>query len=580
MKEIILPGTGKAAREFVLEVAAEINRLVGLGATAISAAVAAAKKATLPSGVTSRSAYITAAIVAAMDEHCRYCVRHGLTGKLEPRTFKRYFPTMEFHPMSPEAAITDFERYVKFVTGYRVVKSMNRSLANALLASPDLKDNLYHLTRIFEFPIPVMNKDGKGFTPLDEGFNLKSAATRNSAYYCGPSIDRYVSLSQAKDIIEKVFKEFCFDSTHKQSKVHAIARLLTPYCQGLMGFQARSPLWIFQANRSRAGKDYCAAIAPLVFMGSAPEDAPLDQDDSENKRRITASIIAGHRFMHFANCRINLDQCPSLESAVTAKVWVDRVIGSSENIKMANEIIFSLSFNGSFTLSPDMGNRCRRIKLFLHPDVNPSKRLFADLHEWLTSENGRRDVIAALHALVENWIKIPPSKRPSPIFTSFPEWGEVVGGIMLAAGYDSPCDDDPEDKKSVVREWEEEIHDLTNTIGKKDSTTYFEPKDVMDKFVKTDPKFKNVMDRYDDENAYCRVLGRKLRQYAGKELGGGLKIDLDNGDLSRPKYRFHPAPLPPPPPPAPASGTPATPGKPPKPGKPPNPAVNLDPFSV
>jgi hypothetical protein len=341
-----------------------------------------------------------------------------------------------------------------------------------------------------------------------------------------------------------------------------------------MGFQARSPLWIFQANRSRAGKDYCAAIAPLVFTGNAHEDAPLDQDDSENKRRITAAIIAGHRFTHFANCRINLDQCPSFEQAITAKVWVDRIIGSSENIKMANEIIYSVSFNGSFALSPDMGNRCRRIKLFLHPDIDPNKRPFDDLHEWLTSENGRRDVIAALHALVENWIKIPPAKRPAPVFTSFPEWGEVVGGIMLAAGYDSPCDPDPEDTKSVVREWEEEIHDLTNTIGKKDPVTFYEPKDVMDKFVKTDPKFKNVMDRYDDDSAYCRVLGRKLRQYAGKELGGGLKIDLDNGDPSRPKYRFHPAPPPPPPPAATASGSTPPSGKPPKPAK------VFDPFSL
>ena len=47
---------------------------------------------------------------------------------------------------------------------------------------------------------------------------------------------------------------------------------------------------------------------------------------------------------------------------------------------------------------------------------------------------GRRKVIAALAALVRHWKGLPAKDRPKPPFTSFPEWGEVVGGIMIACG--------------------------------------------------------------------------------------------------------------------------------------------------
>jgi len=35
--------------------------------------------------------------------------------------------------------------------------------------------------------------------------------------------------------------------------------------------------------------------------------------------------------MHFANCKVDLDKCESLEAAVTAKFWRDRLIGTSES---------------------------------------------------------------------------------------------------------------------------------------------------------------------------------------------------------------------------------------------------------
>jgi hypothetical protein len=50
----------------------------------------------------------------------------------------------------------------------------------------------------------------------------------------------------------------------------------------------------------------------------------------------------------------------------------------------------------------------------------------------------RNKVLSALYSLINNWF-INGCPDGSVPFTSFPEWARVCGGIMEAAGYDSPC---------------------------------------------------------------------------------------------------------------------------------------------
>jgi hypothetical protein len=565
-KPIILPGTGKSMQAFVQQVGDEINSLVEdtsafiAGTAKTLAAVppspspsptvpaAPMAPATTPPPAPGGSTATPTKWEVALKHGCWICVRHGLTGKLQPSSFSQYFLTMRFHPMSADAAITDFEKHVSFVTAYNVVKSINRSQASALLASPDLKDRLYHITRFFEFPIPV--RDGKK-PPLYLLPGLHLNRTKGDfgkkAYFCGPDVEFYMSPSDATKLIDYIFDKFEFEPTHlRQSRAHAIARLITPFCQGLMGLHAKSPLWIFQANRSRAGKDYCAAITPLVYTGNAYEDAPLDEDDSENKRRITAAIISGHRFMHFANCKHDLDQCKNLEAAVTAKFWTDRVIGTSESIQMSNEIIYSLSYNGNLKLSDDLANRARRIKLHLPKGIPANSRSFTDLHGFVSCESGRRKVIAAIRALVDNWIKgdptkgVPPMKAGSKVFTSFPEWSRVVGGVMEAAGYPNPCEQDPDDKISTRTTWEDDICTMAEIIGKAEPKVGIETADIVDKYVKKNPVLKATMDEYSSEIAYKHELGQQLKKVAGINLGGGLMVEIHPKSGARTKYIFHP----------------------------------------
>lgn len=260
-------------------------------------------------------------------------------------------------------------------------------------------------------------------------------------YYSDAKLKHYISLNEAKELIELIFSEFHF--VDKQSKCHAIERLLTPYCQTLMGWRKRSPLWVFAANRPRAGKDYLAMITPLVHAFYPIQDPPLEDDD-ETKRRITAALMSGRRFMHFANCRRDLDN-PSLEAALTTEYWTDRIIRSSSEATVPNEIIFSLSYNHDWNITPDLVARLRMIRLEnKRVDANARRFRTKYLHDLVTmfdpgknapgdSANTkicRRNILAALNALTRNWVANFGLGTGGRKLASYPEWSEVGGGEL------------------------------------------------------------------------------------------------------------------------------------------------------
>ena len=79
----------------------------------------------------------------------------------------------------------------------------------------------------------------------------------------------------------------------------------------------------------------------------------------------------------------------------------------------------------------------RQIELaFSEEDANNRRFESEFLHEEI---KGRRaEILSAVAALYRNWAEKGFPKGPTP-FTSYPEWAQVVGGVMAAAGLGDPC---------------------------------------------------------------------------------------------------------------------------------------------
>jgi len=450
-----------------------------------------------------------------------------------------------FRAVKPGRFITLAERYI--VPGNRVAigkgenvvfefqpKSMTADLANTVLQSPILEDSLLNINRIFTVPLPIMHNDGLTFPKKGYDIRFQSWLPYNSPEIINPTM----SLEEAKKIIYEILKEFVFKTN--QDYINAIAGLITPFLRGLYPkFNCRTPVFFYLANRERAGKDYLAGITGIVYEGAALEEPPIcnsehkGNSDDELRKKILAAFLAGRKRLHFVNNKGYLDNSV-FEAIITTEKFSDRLLGKNESPIFDNELEISLSGNVGIGFTPDLANRARFAKLFLEiEDANARKFERPNLHKWVL-EN-REIILSAIYALIRNWIE--KGKPDGSInFASFPDWARICGGIMEAAGYDSPCTPDKEslnlggdsettDMKRLFELCYEKSPDIPLTKGRIRQLIEFEE----DIFSYLDPTKRSDQTKF----------GNKINKFVGRVLSDIKMIVKDSSvRSSRQEYIF------------------------------------------
>ncbi len=378
----------------------------------------------------------------------RLFVRHDQVVEIRDVQVAPRLTTVAFSTVKPARAITLTERFAEVGVLRKDERgeqefhaaSMLKATAEIMLASPQFREELPRIDRILDVPIPIRGDDGviryprPGYDPEFLTYLSPSAPTLGE-----------MPLEEARRLFRGMYEEFCFKDP--QSVVHALAAMITPFCRGLYGrWNARTPVFLYKANRERAGKDYLANLVAIVFEGRCREDAPLNSDVPESRKKFTSALVSGRRGLHMANCRGHIDNA-AFEMLATAEVWVDRLLGENTEVTIPNELELSLSANTGLTYTADFANRCRIVALhYEEEDANARRFRQPDLHGWVRSNRDR--IVSALAALVRHWDHKGRPAGPTP-FTSFPLWARTVGGIMAAAGLGDPCLPMPDENAAI-----------------------------------------------------------------------------------------------------------------------------------
>jgi len=365
-----------------------------------------------------------------------------------------------FQEISPARFITFIEKFAKLGIWVKSKengnvffkeKSISQQTATIVLQSEIIENFLPKIKRIFQFPMPIIIDNQLIFPKKGYDSRLDSWLP-----YESPQINPAMPLEEAKKIIDYLFKEFCFEkrNDHEYSddngeyyRLNAIAGLLTPFIRGLYSrFTVRTPLFFYLGNRPRIGKDTTANISGAVFEGQLIQDPKIGSGTTheELRKNIFSNILFGRKRMHFANCDGYIGH-GIFEEYLTTEFINDRLLGGNKTALLPNEIDFSLSGNTGIRYSEDIQMRSKFVKLFLEGE-NVNSRKFENpyLEQWVLKKENREKVLSALFSLVKNWFNNNQPKGKE-IFTSFPEWAEICGGIMECAGYKNPChpDKDP-----------------------------------------------------------------------------------------------------------------------------------------
>jgi DNA polymerase I-like protein with 3'-5' exonuclease and polymerase domains len=433
-----------------------------------------------------------------------------------------------FHPITPVEAGTNLEQYLQTGRLKRdgagdevfVPQSLRREAASYLLSALQLLERLPKVTRILDTPLPIL-KDNKIVYPKP-GYNADLKCYINPQ---SPVLSE-INFDDGLQLIEELLDDFCF--ADDQAKTNAVAKLMSPYCRGLMGWSARMPLWVFEANRERSGKDYLCELLHIVHEGRSSSH-PAFENDAELRKKITSALLAGARRMHFGNVRGHVAS-KALEQAITSKHWEDRILGGNQNQTFPNEIEFSMSTNVGTTWTPDLEHRMIIIDLFLARE-NPNDRTFKhpNLHQW--ARERRPEILSTLAAFIRRW---DAAGRPdgSASFASFPEWAKVVGGIMEACNLGTPRQPSNRGKMTGGDETTEDMKTLYRAAHEQFDSEWASKKQLYEL-----AKQLELFSWWDIEDRKGQTaFGKAINRFNGRHLGG-IVLEAGGAKNNR-RYRF------------------------------------------
>jgi hypothetical protein len=448
-----------------------------------------------------------------------------------------YNGIVEIHP---NRFVSMIERYFrpytvvmsKGGTTSNLYKSLSPINASIVMCADDFRDKMPAIHRIFNVPLPIL-KDKELLFPR-RGYDKRFGSFLPPD--CPMISQPAMTLEEAKQVLNDIYKEFCFKD--EQSKTNAIAALLTPFLRGLFPkFTTRTPVMIYDANRERCGKDYCANLTGLLYEGVALEESALSTGDKgsnsneELRKKLFTAMLMGRKRMHFANNKGHINSA-IFEGVTTMDTFSDRLLGHNKSYSLPNEMDFSLSGNVGMTLTPDLMNRSIFIELFLEQE-NANGRVFSNpnLHGWML--DNRDYVLSALYSLVRNWFALGAPAGSIP-FASFPEWSRICGGIMESAGLGNPCK--REDTKVMITDSQtQDIKTLFEICYEKYPNTFITREQIVDLIKEHGDVFGyvNFEDRAGQINFWLH-----FRRYVGRVFSE-IKL-YDDGALrsARTKYRF------------------------------------------
>lgn len=441
-------------------------------------------------------------------------------------------------PLTPERFISSIEKHIQPIIKrsnpqgiYVKKKSLTYQDAKIVLNSEQFQNKINPIKMILPFPMPCLKGNKIIFPKKKYDKDFCSWLSEDS-----PNTNLDMKLEDAKELLNKIHKEFCFEKPNDMT--NAIASLITPACRLFYDDKyARTPAFFWKANRERAGKDYGAHIRTLVYSGVAEESSPISsgkggEDGNELRKKLISMLRSGKIFFHSANNKGHLSSAV-FESFLTASQITDRILGKSELLNLSNPLEISLSGNVGISYSADLRNRCKFINLFLEIE-NANSRTFEtpNLHSFIKKNRGL--ILSAIFSLIKNWVDdgCPSGKIP---FTSFPEWSRVVGGIMESAGYNNPCSEDSELLNIYGDSETQDFKNLFEMIYEKHPNKWLTKQQIKDLVKDND---ENLFGYYDfDKKGDQTKFALKFFRYVGRILSD-IKMSVRDSSVRSSRQRF------------------------------------------
>jgi hypothetical protein len=214
-----------------------------------------------------------------------------------------------------------------------------------------------------------------------------------------------------------------------------LASLLTPLAR--YAFEGPAPLFAIDANVRGSGKSMLADCVGRIVCGRSLARTSAPNDDEEARKKITSIALVGEPLVLIDNIAGTLG-CASLDAALTATTWTDRLLGKSQ---MTGELPLStvwFATGNNLVFAADTARRALHIRLESQLERPEDRGDFRhpDLLSWVTA-NRHRLAVAALTLLRAYHVAGRPAMDIKP-WGSFEEWSRLVRHAVVWCGLSDP----------------------------------------------------------------------------------------------------------------------------------------------
>lgn len=192
------------------------------------------------------------------------------------------------------------------------------------------------------------------------------------------------------------------------------------------------PAYFISANSRGSGKSTLMGMISTAATGVPASAAAWSSSDEERRKALLAYLASGTPYIAWDNLPLGAAvSCPSIEKALTASTYTDRVLGASKNLTVpASAIQF---FNGN-QIEPkgDMLSRSLRIRLIVNR-TDPENRVYRNPTppiEWTMTNRAR--ILSAIYTILLGNNRLG-NAAPPPAQTRFKRWWGLVGAAIEQA---------------------------------------------------------------------------------------------------------------------------------------------------
>ena len=370
---------------------------------------------------------------------------------------------------------------------------------------------------------PVLRADGSMLQTA--GYDLATGLLYrpNADFPIIPTTPTHNDAVAARDTLLKVVEDFPWAG--EIHKAGWLAAVLTPLAR--YAFDGPAPLFAVDANVRGTGKSLLVDVVSIITTGRAASRMTIPHGDDEFRKRVLAIALAGEPLILLDNA--GTLGSPSLDAALTATTWGDRILGESAIASGVPLYATWYATGNNLILAADTARRTVQIRLDSKEESPEERSSFhhPNLLTWVRQERPR--LTAAALTILTAYCAADQPPMSLPAWGSFEAWSDLVRNAVAWVG----MGDIGANRKSLALRSDQEamaLRELFVGLYEIDpSGSGMSVAEILRELDKPEnsEKFDTLRDALselcpskDDGKLNPRSIGQKFRRLRGRVIGG------------------------------------------------------------